>query len=77
MRKKRTKLSEQIRAAVVASGLRRSAICKSLGIDKGLMSRFMTGKGGLAMANLDALGDMLKLELKPTRKATPAAKGEV
>jgi hypothetical protein len=33
------------------------------------MSRFMNGKGGLAMASLDALADLLRLQLKPTPKA--------
>ena len=74
MGKKRAKLSEQIRRAVDASGLSRYRICKTLNIDQGLMSRFMAGKGGLAMASLDALADLLELELKPTPRA---GKGQV
>jgi predicted XRE-type DNA-binding protein len=73
MSKKRLKLSEQIRAAVHASGLSQYRICKSLGIDKSLMSKFMRGLGGLAMASLDDLGELLRLELKPT--APQANKG--
>ena len=30
-------------------------VCKAIGMDQAIMSRFMTGKGGLSMANLDAL----------------------
>ena len=61
MKRKRVKLSDQIRRAVDESGLSRYAICKATGIDKGHMSRFMAGKGGLSMANLDALADVLRL----------------
>jgi predicted XRE-type DNA-binding protein len=74
MGKKRAKLSEQIRQAVNDSGLVRADICRALKIDEGLFSRFMNGKGGLAMANLDALADLLKLgpipkAARPKRKA--------
>ena len=68
MGQKRAKLSEQIRRAVDASGLGHNEIGRMLNIDKGLMSRFMNGKGGLAMASLDALADLLRLQLKPTPK---------
>jgi len=64
MGKKRAKLlSEQIRAAVDDSSLSRYRICKILGINQGLMSRFMAGKSGLLLRNLDALCELLELEL--------------
>jgi predicted XRE-type DNA-binding protein len=63
MAKKRTKLSDEIRQAVDASGMSRYAICKQLGILQSSLSRFMSGKGGLMMASLDALAELLDLHL--------------
>jgi ribosome-binding protein aMBF1 (putative translation factor) len=65
------KLSEQVRRAVEKSGMSRYAICKAIGMHESVMSRFMTGKGGLQMDSLDALGELLGLKLmatKPQRK---------
>jgi transcriptional regulator with XRE-family HTH domain len=61
--KKGTKLSDQIRQAVDASGLSRYRICKELGIGEATMSRFMSGQGGLSMATLDVLADLLNLRV--------------
>ena len=63
MGKKRVKLSDQVRRAVDTSGMSRYAICKAIDMDQAIMSRFMTGKGGLSMANLDALADLLELDV--------------
>jgi transcriptional regulator with XRE-family HTH domain len=60
--------SEQIRAAVGASGLSRYRICKEIGIAEATMSRFMNGKGGLSMASLDRLAELLSLEVKTRRR---------
>ncbi len=65
---RRIKLSDQIRRAIDRSGLSRYAICKKTGIDKGLMSRFMAGKSGLSMASLDALADVLGLDITTSGK---------
>ena len=59
----RVKLSDQVRGAVDASGLSRYRLCKSLGMDQATMSRFLNGQGGLSMANLDALADLLQLDV--------------
>lgn len=75
MGKKGVKLSDQVRRAVDASGMSRYAICKILDMDQAIMSRFMTGKGGLSMANLDLLADLLGLDIV-ARKETPT-KGKV
>lgn len=69
----RVKLSDQIRRAVDASGMSRYRICKELGIAESTLSRFMAGKGGLSMENLDALADLLGLDIT-TGKGTPKAK---
>jgi transcriptional regulator with XRE-family HTH domain len=63
MKRKRAKLSGQIRRAVDACGLSRYRICKETGIDQGAFSRFMAGKVGLTMAHLDAVADVLGLDV--------------
>ena len=56
-------LSDQVREAVDASRMSRYRICKLVGIAEATMSRFMSGKGGLSMKNLDALGKLLDLRI--------------
>jgi transcriptional regulator with XRE-family HTH domain len=58
-----TRFSDQIRAAVDASGFSRYRIAKEIGIGEATMSRFMTGKGGLSMASLDKLAELIGLEV--------------
>jgi transcriptional regulator with XRE-family HTH domain len=60
---RRIKLSDQIRRAIDQSGMSRNAICKELQIDKGQMSRFMAGTAGLSVANIDAMADLLGLDI--------------
>jgi transcriptional regulator with XRE-family HTH domain len=69
MRPKR--FSDQIRAAVDASGLSRYSICKAIGFNQGAMSRFMSGKGGLSTEMLDRLAELLGLNvvMKPRKRA--------
>ena len=55
--------SDQVRGAVVGSGLSRYRICKEIRITESTMSRFMNGKGGLSMASLDRLANLLGLEI--------------
>jgi transcriptional regulator with XRE-family HTH domain len=78
MKRKPTKLSDRVRQAVDASGVSRYRICKETGIDKGLMSRFMAGRGTLSMQTLDALGAVLGLDVVargPVRVSPPAKPG--
>jgi transcriptional regulator with XRE-family HTH domain len=72
--KQRVKLSNQVRRAVDASGLSRYRICKEIGLDQSTLSYFMHGKGGLAIATLDALADLLRLDIVASGKAA-AVKG--
>lgn len=72
MAKVRAKLSDQLRAAIDASEMSRYAVCKALGVDQGLMSRFMAGKAGLSMETIDMLADLLGLKLVGGQ-AKPAA----
>ena len=68
MEKERVKLSEQVRRAVEESGMTRYAICKAVGMHESVMSRFMNGKGGLQQDSLDALADLLGLDVVARRK---------
>jgi transcriptional regulator with XRE-family HTH domain len=63
MGRQREKLSDQVRRAVDGSGLSRYRICKKLGIAESTLSRFMSGQGGLSMEYLDALADLLDLDI--------------
>ena len=74
MGKRRVKLSDQVRRAVDASGLTRYRICKTLGIAESTLSRFMAGQGGLSMEYLDALADLLGLDIV-SGKRSPRAGG--
>ena len=62
MAKKRIKFSDEIRQAVDACGLTRYAICKALGMEQSLMSRFMAG-AWLGKESMDALGEFLDLHV--------------
>lgn len=56
-------LSDQLRAAVVASGRSRYSLSKETGIDQAVLSKFMAGKSGLSVASIDALAHALGLNL--------------
>jgi transcriptional regulator with XRE-family HTH domain len=67
----RHKFSDQIRRAIDGSELSRYALCNSIGLNQGTMSRFMAGKGNLSIATLDRLAELLGIEIvvkRPTRK---------
>ena len=76
MGKRRVKLSDQIRQAVDASGLSRYRVCKELGIAESTMSRFMSGQGGLSMEYLDALADLLGLNIAAGEVRRPRKGGK-
>jgi hypothetical protein len=68
MGKKRTKFSDQIRAAVDASAIRRAHICKDLDWSPTTMSLFMSHQRGLSMTALDDLAEYLGMEVVVKRK---------
>lgn len=57
------RLSEQIRVAVEASGMTRYRISKETGVSQSILSRFMVGKQGVSSSTLDALAQLLGLEV--------------
>jgi hypothetical protein len=61
-------LTDQIREAVRRSELSDYEICRRTGINKASMSRFVNGHGGLSLANLDKLAELLDLRITTTRK---------
>jgi transcriptional regulator with XRE-family HTH domain len=69
------KLTEQLRAALVESGLTLGQITRDTGIDKSALSRFVNGERGVSMEALDKLGVYLGLELRPVRKPKGKNKG--
>ena len=56
-----TSFSDQIRRAVDRSGFSRYRIWQEIGIDQAVMSRFMSGQGGLSIRSLDRLAKLLGL----------------
>jgi transcriptional regulator with XRE-family HTH domain len=56
-------LSAQIRKIIKKCGMSRYRICKMIGIQQAVMSRFMNDNGGLSMEMLDKLAALLKLEV--------------
>ena len=51
--------TNHLRKAIRDSGLSQYAIWKACGIDKGNMSRFMKGQGGLSLEMLDRVANLI------------------
>jgi len=64
---RKSKLSDQVRAAVDRSGVSRYRICLDAEIDQAAMSRFMAAKAGLSMDALDRLAAVLDLRIEAKR----------
>jgi transcriptional regulator with XRE-family HTH domain len=75
MRKQHIKLSAQLRQAVEDSGLSRYRISKELGLAESTMSRFMSGQGGLSMEYIDALAELLDLNITRGKRFSDRRKG--
>ena len=50
---------DQLRHSIATSGITPYRIAKDCGIERASLSRFINGKGGLSMENLDSLGKYL------------------
>jgi transcriptional regulator with XRE-family HTH domain len=59
------RFSEQLKAAIEASELTQYRIAKESGIARSSLSQFMTGKRSISLANIDAIIEVLDLELTP------------
>jgi DNA-binding phage protein len=63
-RKRRKKLSDQFRQAILRSAKTRYRIAQETGLSEGQLSRFVNRKGGLSLEAIDKIGKCLGLELK-------------
>ncbi len=73
--KKRETFTEQLQRAIAESGRTRYRIAQESGVSEAALSRFMSGKRGLSTLSIDALAEVLGLELvartkKPKKKTT-------
>jgi DNA transposition AAA+ family ATPase len=75
MKRKQTKLSEQVRQAIDTCGKTRYQISKDTGIDQATLCRFMGGNGGLSIPVLDTLGEYLGLRIVTDKPKSKAKKG--
>ena len=78
MNGKRIALSDRIRKAVDACGESRYRICKTIGLDEAVLSKFMAHKCNLSMPTLDRLADALGLDVIarwPVKVAPPRKRG--
>lgn len=64
-RKKRLPFSEQLKQAIEDSELSRYRIAQLSGVAQSTMSQFMNGKRAMSLANIDAILEVLDLELTP------------
>ncbi len=60
---KNSKVADEIRRALVASGRSRYEVSQKSGVDQAALSRFVAG-GGLRIDSLEALAAALGLEIK-------------
>ena len=70
----RRTLTDEIRAAIDDSGRSRYSLCRQIGLDPAVMSRFMSRQRGLSLNTLDKLAKALDLHIttsKLRRRAKP------
>ena len=63
MVKRHRKPSDQVRKAIADCGMSRYAIAKATGITQATLSRFMAGRVAITLDTLDALADLLELDV--------------
>ena len=66
-----SQIFDAIRKAVDASDKTRYRLWKETGIDQAQLARFVSGREGLSMDNLECLADALGLEIVIRSKKTP------
>jgi hypothetical protein len=60
--------TDQLRRAILDSGLTRYRISQETGIAESVLSRFVHGERGLNSDSIDRLMDCLGLEIRPRRR---------
>lgn len=63
-KRKRTKVSEQLRQIILSADESQYAICKACDIDKSHLSRFLHDRGSLSLRMVDRIAEHLDLELR-------------
>ena len=66
-RRKRMRLSDQLRRIVEDSEVTRYRLSKETGITQSTLSRFVSGERGLSIDAMDALGEFFELNLVSQR----------
>lgn len=59
-----TKVSDQLRREISQAEISQYELARRVGLDKSVLSRFMHGKSGLSIQNIDAICQELGLELR-------------
>lgn len=62
-------VSDQIRAIIDACGVTRYQLAKLTNIQQSAIARFMSGERGLSTTALDAIGQVLELEVRSRRRS--------
>ena len=63
-RKKTTTLSEQLRDRIATSRLSPYELARASGVDRSVLSRFLSGQRSLTLETVDKLAEVLKLRLE-------------
>ena len=66
--RKQPNLVEQLRTAILASDMQASEIADSSGVDRAVLSRFLSQQRGLNLETAARLAWFLELELAPKRQ---------
>jgi predicted transcriptional regulator len=70
-------ISEQLRRAIIASGMSRYAICKAIDLPQAAMSHFMNRQKGLRLESVDRIGKLLDLRIVAGPTKASKRKGKV
>lgn len=60
----KVKLSDQLRREIEKADISQYELARRVGLDKSVLSRFMHGKSGLSVQNIDLIAEELGLELR-------------
>ncbi len=66
--KRPNRVSDQLRREIELAQISQYELARRIGLDKSVMSRFMHGKSGLSVQNIDAVCEQLGLELRKKRQ---------